>query len=99
MPAKVYIFFRRSSDMPNVSDLPSWVLMVVIVAVISAIGLYILDTTKTELGSSQAAVNNSIQEGISAVGDIPGWLGIVVIVVMGSIIIRLLMTSFASRGE
>ena len=80
--------------MASVSELPSWVLTVVIIAVISAIGLHILDTTETEMASSQAAVNTSLEEGIAAVGDVTGWLGIVVIVVMGAIIIRLLMNSF-----
>ena len=80
--------------MAKVSDLPSWVLTVVIIAVIAAIGLYILDTTKTEMGSAQSAVNTSLDEGISAVGDVTGWLGIVVIVVMGGIIIKLLMDAF-----
>lgn len=85
--------------MAKVSELPSWVLTVVIIAVIAAIGLYILDTTKTEMGSAQAAVNTSLDEGVSAVGDVTGWLGIVVIVVMGSIVIRLLMGAFSGRGE
>jgi NADH:ubiquinone oxidoreductase subunit 5 (subunit L)/multisubunit Na+/H+ antiporter MnhA subunit len=88
------------SSMSTVGELPSLVLTVVIIAVISAIGLYILDTTKTELGSPTAAVNTSIDEGIGAVADIPGWLGIVVIVIMGALIIRLLMGSFggSTRG-
>ena len=80
--------------MAKVSDLPSLVLTVVIIAVIAAIGLYIVDTTKTEMGSAQSAVNTSLDEGISAVGDVTGWLGIVVIVVMGGIIIKLLMDAF-----
>ena len=82
--------------MVRLSETPMLVLSVVIIAVIAAIGLTILDKTKSETGSTIAQVNTSMDEALSAVGDITGWLGIIVVVVMGAIIIKLLLDSFGS---
>ena len=73
------------------------VLAIVVISVSAAIGATILDKTKTEIGSSSATVNTTIDDGVSAMGDITSWLGVVVIVVMGAIIIKLLFEAFGGR--
>ena len=92
--------------MVAIGELPSLVLTVVIIAMISAIGLVLMVEVKNEIAATGNAttnptgylINASVDEGVAAVSDIPGWLGIVVIVIMGALIIRLLMNSFGRRG-
>ena len=83
--------------MSRISELPGMVLALVIISVSAAIGATILDKTKTEIGSASTTVNTTITDGISAMGDITSWLGVVVIVVMGAIIIKLLFEAFGGR--
>ena len=83
--------------MSRISELPGMVLAIVVISVSAAIGATILDKTKTEIGSSSATVNTTIDDGVSAMGDITSWLGVVVIVVMGAIIIKLLFEAFGGR--
>lgn len=83
----------------KLGELPGLALVVVIIAIAAAVGAYTLDTIETELGSASATVNTTIEDGIDAVGDITSWLGIIVIVVMGAIIIKLLFDSFGGRTQ
>ena len=83
--------------MSRISELPGMVLALVIISVSAAIGATILDKTKTEIASSSATVNTTIDDGIAAMGDVTSWLGVVVIVVMGAIIIKLLFEAFGGR--
>jgi len=83
--------------MSRISELPGMVLALVIISVSAAIGATILDKTKTEIGSASATVNTTIDDGIAAMGDVTSWLGVVVIVVMGAIIIKLLFEAFGGR--
>ena len=93
------VCFMGESKM-KIGELPSLALMVVIIAISAAVGVYVLATIKTSLGSGEEKVNATIEDGISGIGDITSWLAIIVIVVMGAIIIRLLFDSFggATRG-
>lgn len=81
----------------SIADLPGMVLAIVVISVSAAIGATILDKTKTEISSSSSVVNATIEDGVSAMGDITSWLGVVVIVVMGAIIIKLLFEAFGGR--
>ena len=83
--------------MSRISELPGMVLAIVVISVSAAIGATILDKTKTEISSASATVNSTIDDGVSAMGDITSWLGVVVIVVMGAIIIKLLFEAFGGR--
>ena len=83
--------------MSRISELPGMVLALVIISVSAAIGATILDKTKTEIASSSTTVNGTIDDGIAAMGDVTSWLGVVVIVVMGAIIIKLLFEAFGGR--
>ena len=93
--------------MASVSDLPSWAIAIVAIAMIAAIGITLLGSVKTEIAATGnattnptgALINASIDEGVAAASDVPAWAGIIVIVVMGALIIRLLMTSFSGRGS
>ena len=80
--------------MARFTELPAFVLTIVIVAVAAGIGATILYKTKTEVGSASATVNTTLDDGVSAMGDITSWLGVVVIVMMGGIIIKLLVEAF-----
>lgn len=89
----------------SISELPGLVLALIVVSVTAAIGATILDKTKTEIATAGNAstnpgglvVNQTIDDGVAALGDITSWLGVVVIVIMGSIIIRLLFEAFGGR--
>ena len=89
--------------MAKVGDVPAWLLVVVVVGMAVAIGMEILSEVKLEIAATGNSttnptghlINASIDDGVSAAGDVTGWLGIIIIVVMGGIIIRLLMKSFA----
>lgn len=81
----------------SIADLPGMVLAIVVISVSAAIGATILDKTKTEISSTSSTVNSTIEDGVSAMGDITSWLGVVVIVVMGAIIIKLLFEAFGGR--
>ena len=96
----------------KIGDLPSLVFVVIVVAVVAAIGAYTLDSTKTEIGSAlgqstnasaanynanAADVNATLDDGVNALGDVTSWLGIIVIVVMGAVIIKLLFESFGAE--
>lgn len=91
--------------MTKVGELPSWVITLVIVAVVAAVGITIAAETKSEIAATGNVttnpigyqINTSLDEGISSVGDVTGWLGIIIIVVMGAIVIRLLMSAFSGR--
>jgi len=91
--------------MAKVGELPSWVITLIIVTVVTAICITIAAETKTAIQATGNATTNpigyqlnaSIDEGIASAGDITGWLGIVIIVVMGAIVIRLLMSAFSGR--
>jgi sugar phosphate permease len=94
------------AKMATIGELPSLVISVVIIGVIAAIGLVLMTSVKDEIAATGNAttnptgylINASVDEGVSAVSDVPGWLGIIVIVIMGALIIRLLMGSFGNRG-
>lgn len=89
----------------SISELPGLVLALIVVSVTAAIGATILDKTKVEIATTGNAssnpggvvVNKTIDDGVAALGDITSWLGVVVIVIMGSIIIRLLFEAFGGR--
>lgn len=91
--------------MSRISELPGMILALIVVSVTAAIGATILDKTKTEIATTGNAttnpggytVNTTIDDGIAAMGDITSWLGVVVIVVMGAIIIKLLFEAFGGR--
>ena len=91
--------------MSSIGELPGMILVLIVVSVTAAIGATILDKTKTEIamtGNSTTnpggtVVNATIDDGIAAMGDVTSWLGVVVIVVMGAVIIKLLFEAFGGR--
>jgi hypothetical protein len=91
--------------MAKVGELPSWVITLVIVAMVAAVGITIVIETKDAIQATGNVttnpigyqINATLDEGVTAAGDVTGWLGIVIIVVMGAIVIRLLMSAFSGR--
>ena len=88
--------------MVSFNDLPNFVFVVVLVSLAAGIGAIILQKTKTEVMTSGNAttnpngyvVNTTLDDGTTAMSDITSWLGVVVIVMMGGIIIKLLVDAF-----
>ena len=83
--------------------------MVVILAVVAAIGVYVLVEVKDTLGSGYGqhtnpsaanydptlgVFNETLGDGMGGLSDMMSWLAIIVIVIMGAIIIKLLFDSF-----
>ena len=91
--------------MSRIGELPGVILVLIITSIAAAIGATILDKTKTEIamtGNSTTnpsgyIVNTTIDDGVAAMGDVTSWLGVVVIVIMGSVIIKLLFEAFGGR--
>jgi hypothetical protein len=51
--------------------------------VIVGIGVYVVVTMKTNLGSATAAVNTTFDNTVSGAGAIPGWFPVLVVAGMG----------------
>ena len=91
--------------MSRIGELPGVILILIVVSIAAAIGATILDKTKTEIATTGNAttnpsgviVNGTIDDGIAAMGDVTSWLGVVVIVIMGAVIIKLLFEAFGGR--
>jgi hypothetical protein len=69
-------------------------MMLVGAAIAVGLGLLLLAKFKTAAGTDATATfNTSIDEGISGLGDITGWFGIIVLMIIGSY----LLYSYVSR--
>ena len=60
--------------------------------------VYVIDKTKTTLGSGTADVNTTFTNSISAMKDATDWFGILVVAGMGTVAIGLLMGGLGKRG-
>ena len=69
-------------------SLDGLVMTVLIVAILAAAAALILENFKDEMTENGTAYN-ATDEGLDAVGDITGWLGIIVIIVIAVFIIYL----------
>lgn len=60
--------------------------------------VYVIDKTKTTLGSASANVNATFENGIAAVKDSTDWFSILVVAGMGTVAIGLLMNGLGRRA-
>ncbi len=77
----------------NIGDVSGLTKVIATIAILVAVTLLImtqvLGQVEDQAGSLSAAAN-ATQAGIDAIATIPGWLAIIVIVVIGAIIMRLM---------
>ena len=79
----------KYNKMKGVSmSLDGLVMTVLIVAILAAAAALILENFKDEMTANGTAYNATL-EGEEAIGDITGWLGIIVIIVIAVFIIYL----------
>lgn len=81
----------------SVSGLGNLGLAIVVVAIILAFGALIVSNVQTDVEletSNTSTAYNATVEGLSAIEDISGWLGLIVIVTIGAFIIYILRRSF-----
>jgi len=81
--------------MAKIAELPGLALTLVIIAAVMGVGALVLDKLYNQVNSSNA--QSIISQGQSAVSDMSGWLGTIVVVIMGAIVIKVLVEAF--RGK
>jgi len=75
----------------NVSGLQSFIMSIVGVAIVLAIGFVVLAELKTSSTSTQA--NTSIDTIVTKLGTVPSWIGIIIVVVLASLVLGYFYTS------
>ena len=73
---------------------------IIFIGVLISVGLMVMDKVQTNVGDesgTDSAAYNATTKTIDAVADLPGWLGIIVIVLAGSVVICSLMAYFVLR--
>lgn len=78
------------------NKLVGFVLSIVILAVVTAVGLAILAKLSGVLDAGSAA-RNAVDEMIDAIAEIPGWVPIIIIAVVGGLVIFLMFRSFQGQ--
>ena len=84
----------------QVEALQPIIISLVSVAIVLVVGFLIMSQIKTQVisvGSVNSTADNATETVITAMSDIPGWLPIIVIVMIGSLLIGL-VAFFKSRG-
>lgn len=69
----------------NVAGLQSFIMSIVGVAIVLAIGFVVLAELKTSSTSTQA--NTSIDTIVTKLGNVPSWIGIIIVVVLASLVL------------
>jgi len=69
----------------NVDGLQSFIMSIVGVAIVLAIGFVVLAELKTSSTSAQA--NTSIDTIVTKLGTVPSWIGIIIVVVLASLVL------------
>lgn len=80
------------------NTLTSFALGLVIFAVVIAVGLVILSKLSTTL-TGYVAAKNAVDTIINSIGEIPGWISIIIIAVIGGSVIFLLFKSFSGKQD
>jgi len=81
----------------SIGDMYPAVLTIVLVGIVLGVGLYVLSTFSTQIGSdatAQGAVNTTIT-GLATFAD---WIAIIVVVIAAAIVLGVVLTSFGQRG-
>ena len=89
--------FVKDTRGQTMGSLPGIVLGFVILAIILGVGLLVLDEFSGQLDPGSAA-QTAVNETIAAVAEIPGWLPILVIVIIAVVIIALVVRGFRPQG-
>jgi len=82
--------------MANMDTFEKLVIGLVVVGVVIFVGLRIMSELRTQ-GNNTADINTAMDEIISAIGDIPSWLVILVVVVIGGFFIVYLRKGLAGK--
>lgn len=69
----------------NVAGLQSFIMSIVGVAIVLAIGFVVLAELKASSTSAQA--NTSIDTIVTKLGNVPSWIGIIIVVVLASLVL------------
>ena len=75
---------------------------IIFIGILISIGLMVMDKVQTNVGTesgTDSAAYNATGQTIDAVSDLPSWLGIIVIVLAGSVVIGLLLAYFTVRSR
>ena len=76
----------------GVGGIYPFVLTLVLIGVVLGVGLYVLAQVNANITDTSA--NTAINETIAAIGTIPTWLTIIVVVAMAAIVLALIMGAF-----
>jgi len=69
----------------NVAGLQSFIMSIVGVAIVLAIGFVVLAELKAS--STSADANTSIDTIVTKLGNVPSWIGIIIVVVLASLVL------------
>jgi len=88
----------------SLGDLQGIVLLLVVIGVLFGAGLYVLSeftnklTDTTDGTARQNQSLDSVKNVTSGIGDLAGWIPIIVIVIAAAIVIGIVIRSFAQRA-
>jgi len=79
----------------SVGGIYPFVLTLVLVGVVLGIGIFVLSQVKSNITDTTAS--NAVNDTMAAIGGIPTWLTIIVVVAMAAIVLSLIMGAFGGR--
>ena len=86
---------RKLGKKGQLGGLVPMTLSLVVVGVILAVGLLVLSTVMANSTvSADATAREAVNTTIKAVDDVPGWLGIIVIALIGGVVLAIIVGAF-----
>jgi len=81
----------------STGSIPNFVWVLMLIGIYVGLGLILLAKFRDQ--SSSADANTSIDDVITAIGEIPGWLSLLIVVVFIAIVIGLIAVVRAIKGR
>lgn len=78
----------------SLGDMYPAVMTIVLIGIVLGIGLYVLAETESNIdnGDASAAINDTI----SGLGDLSGWIAVIVVVIAAAIVLGVVIRSFGA---